>query len=148
MQLMPETARWVAKRLGLRNWRWSQVTEVNTNVGLGTYYLRHVLDALDGQPVLASAAYNAGPSRARAWRPATAMEGAAFAETIPFTETRLYVKNVMANATYYAHNFSQRLQSLKQRLGVVGPPREGDGAPDSDALDLVMSNQILIDAGR
>jgi soluble lytic murein transglycosylase len=148
MQLMPETARWVAKRLGLRNWRWSQVTEVNTNVGLGTYYLRHVLDALDGQPVLASAAYNAGPSRARAWRPATAMEGAAFAETIPFTETRLYVKNVMANATYYAHSFSQRLQSLKQRLGVVGPPREGDGAPDSDALDLVMSNQILIDAGR
>jgi len=56
MQLMPETARWVAKRLGLKNWRWSQVTEVGTNVGLGTYYLRHVLDALDGQPVLASAA--------------------------------------------------------------------------------------------
>jgi soluble lytic murein transglycosylase len=148
MQLMPETARWVAKRLGLRNWRWSQVTEVNTNVSLGTYYLRHVLDALDGQPVLASAAYNAGPSRARAWRPATAMEGAAFAETIPFTETRLYVKNVMANATWYAHNFSQRLQSLRQRLGIVGPPREGDGAPAVDALELVMSDKLSAEAKR
>lgn len=148
MQLMPETARWVAKRLGLRNWRWSQVTEVETNVGLGTYYLRHVLDALDGQPVLASAAYNAGPSRARAWRPATTVEGAVFAETIPFTETRLYVKNVMANATYYAHTFSQRLQSLKQRLGVVGPLQEGDGAPGSDALELVMSDRLSVEAGR
>jgi soluble lytic murein transglycosylase len=88
MQLMPDTARWVAKRIGLKNWRWSQVTEVGTNVGLGTYYLRHVLDAFDGQPVLASAAYNAGPTRARAWRPDAAMEGAIFAETIPFTEER------------------------------------------------------------
>jgi soluble lytic murein transglycosylase len=148
MQLMPETARWVAKRIGLKNWRWSQVTEVGTNVGLGTYYLRHVLDALDGQPVLASAAYNAGPTRARTWRPETAMEGAVFAETIPFTETRLYVKNVMANATYYAHSFSQQLQSLKQRLGTVGPRQDGEGVPESDALDLVMSSDLLVGGGR
>ena len=147
MQIMPDTARWVAKRLGLRNWRWSQVTDVGTNVGLGTYYLRHVLDALDGQPVLASAAYNAGPTRARAWRPATAMEGAAFAETIPFTETRIYVKNVMANSTWYAHVFSQRLQSLKQRLGMVGPQPEGEAAPDAE-LELVMSERLSIGADR
>ncbi|MGH8649309.1 MAG: transglycosylase SLT domain-containing protein, partial [Burkholderiales bacterium] len=144
MQLMPATASWVAKRIGLKNWRWSQVTEVDTNVGLGTYYLRHVLDALDGQPVLASAAYNAGPNRARAWRPDSAMEGAVFAETIPFTETRLYVKNVMANATYYAHNFSQQLQSLRQRLGVVGPHRPAEGTPDADALGLVMSDRLSV----
>jgi soluble lytic murein transglycosylase len=148
MQLMPETARWVAKRIGLKNWRWSQVTEVGTNVGLGTYYLRHVLDALDGQPVLASAAYNAGPTRARAWRPEIAMEGAVFAETIPFTETRIYVKNVMANATYYAHSFSQQLQSLKQRLGTVGPRQDGEGAPESDALELSMSGDLSVGGGR
>jgi soluble lytic murein transglycosylase len=121
MQLMPNTARWVAKKLGLKDWRWSEVTEVDTNVSLGTYYLRHVLDVLDGSPVLASAAYNAGPGRARAWRPDAAMEGAAYAETIPFNETRDYVKRVMANTTYYAHVFSQELQSLKRRLGVIGP---------------------------
>jgi soluble lytic murein transglycosylase len=148
MQLMPATASWVAKRIGLKNWRWSQVTEIDTNVGLGTYYLRHVLDALDGQPVLASAAYNAGPSRARTWRPDSAMEGAVFAETIPFTETRLYVKNVMANATYYAHNFNQQMQSLKERLGTVGPHPAGDGAPQADALDLVMSDRLSVSEER
>ena len=128
MQLMPGTARWVAQKLGLKNWRWSQVTELDTNIGFGTYYLRYVLDALDGQPVLASAAYNAGPSRARAWRPEAAMEGAVFAETIPFTETRVYVKNVMANATYYAHTFGQQIQSLKQRLGIISARRDREAA--------------------
>lgn len=121
MQLMPNTARWVAKKLGLKDWRWTQVTEIDTNASLGTYYLRHVLDVLDGHPVLASAAYNAGPGRARAWRPDTAMEGAVYAETIPFSETRNYVKHVMANTSYYAHAFSQELQSLKRRLGIIGP---------------------------
>ena len=148
MQLMPGTASWVAKRIGLKNWRWSQVTEVGTNVGLGTYYLRHVLDAFDGQPVLASAAYNAGPTRARTWRPEAAMEGAVFAETIPFTETRLYVKNVMANATYYAHSFSQQVQSLKQRLGMVGPRQEDTGALATDALDLAVSERLLVNGER
>jgi soluble lytic murein transglycosylase len=128
MQLMPATARWVAKKLGLKDWRWSQVTEVETNVSLGTYYLRHVLDTLDGHPVLASAAYNAGPGRARNWRGGAAIEGAVYAETIPFNETRDYVKKVMSNATYYAHNFGQQMQSLKQRLGVIGP-RQLDREP-------------------
>jgi len=121
MQLMPNTARWVAKKLGLRDWRWTQVTEIDTNVSLGTYYLRHVYDVLDEHPVLASAGYNAGPGRARAWRPGSAMEGAVYAETIPFNETRDYVKRVMANTSYYAHAFSQELQSLKRRLGIIGP---------------------------
>lgn len=119
MQLMPGTARWVAQKLELKNWRWSRVYDVDTNVSLGTYYLRHVLDSLDGHTVLASAGYNAGPRRARNWRPDTTIEGAIYAETIPFPETRNYVKRVMANTTYYAHNFSQELQSLKQRLGII-----------------------------
>jgi soluble lytic murein transglycosylase len=121
MQLMPGTAKWVAGKLGLKDWRWSNVTQVDTNVSLGTYYLRHVLDTLDGHPVLASAAYNAGPGRARAWRPEFAIEGAVYAESIPFNETRDYVKRVMANASYYAHNFSQPMLPLKQRMGTIGP---------------------------
>lgn len=119
MQLMPATAKWVAGKMGLR--AIGDVTEIDTNVSLGTYYLKHVLDTLDGQPVLASAAYNAGPGRARAWRPEVPIEGAIYAESIPFNETRDYVKKVMANASYYGHTFSQQLQSLKQRLGVIGP---------------------------
>jgi soluble lytic murein transglycosylase len=126
MQLMPSTARWVARQLKLKNWRWSRMTDVDTNLNFGAYYLRHVLDSLDGHAVLASAGYNAGPRRARAWRPETTIEGAVYAETIPFNETRNYVKRVMANTTYYAHNFSQELQSLKQRLGIIHA-RDVDG---------------------
>ncbi len=132
MQLMPGTAKWVANKLGLKDWRWSQITEVNTNVSLGTYYLKHVLDTLDGYPVLASAAYNAGPGRARAWRPEAAIEGAVYAETIPFNETRDYVKRVMSNASYYAHNFSQQVLPLKSRMGIIGPRQRGKEAPLGD----------------
>ena len=132
MQIMPGTAHWVAKKLGLKDWRWSRVTDVETNVSLGTYYLKHVLDTLDGQPLLASAAYNAGPGRARAWRPDVAIEGAVYAETIPLFETRDYVKRVMANASYYAHNFGHKAQSLRQRLGVIGPRQDGKEAPLGD----------------
>jgi soluble lytic murein transglycosylase len=121
MQLMPTTAQWVAKKLKLKDWRWARVTDVDTNVSLGTWYLKHVLDSLDGQPVLASAAYNAGPGRARAWRPGVAIEGAAYAETIPFNETRDYVKKVMSNATYYANALGQPMQPLTQRLSTIGP---------------------------
>lgn len=121
MQLMPATAKWVAGKIGLKDWQWSQVTDVETNLSLGTYYLRHVLDTLDGSPVLASAAYNAGPGRARAWRADQSMEAAIYAESIPFNETRDYVKKVMANSSYYAHNFSQQMQSLKARIGVIEP---------------------------
>ncbi|OYT68707.1 MAG: hypothetical protein CFK52_14500, partial [Chloracidobacterium sp. CP2_5A] len=90
-------------------------------------YLRFVLDDLDGNAVLASAAYNAGPSRPRQWRSTLprAVEGAIFAETIPFNETRDYVKKVMSNTVYYAALFENRAQSLKERLGVIGPKPAG-----------------------
>jgi len=131
MQLMPGTAQWVANKMGLKNWRWSGVTDVDTNISLGTYYLRHVYDYLDASPVLASAAYNAGPGRARAWRPERTMESAAWAETIPFNETRHYVKLVMANASYYANLLSLQVQSLRSRLGEVGPAREEKSLGDT-----------------
>jgi soluble lytic murein transglycosylase len=71
--------------------------------------------------VLASAAYNAGPGRARAWRADMPMEAAIYAETIPFNETRDYVKIVMSNAAYYSQQFGQTLASLKERIGVIAP---------------------------
>ena len=133
MQLMPATARWVAGKLGLKDYRQSLVNQVDLNVSLGTYYLKHVLDLLDNQPVLASAAYNAGPGRAKAWRPVdAAMEGAVYSETIPFNETRDYVKKVMANAVYYAQGFGAQLKSLKQRLGVIAPKSRANDRPLDD----------------
>jgi soluble lytic murein transglycosylase len=127
MQLMPATARYVARKVGMSDFSADRVTEVDVNLRLGTSYLRMVLDDLDGHPALATAAYNAGPGRPRAWRAALprAVEGAVFAETIPFNETRDYVKKVMSNAVYYAALFEDRAQSLKQRLGTVAPKAAG-----------------------
>jgi soluble lytic murein transglycosylase len=121
MQLMPATARWVARKVGLSDWHGSKVTQVDTNLNLGTWYLKHVLDTLDNHPVLASAAYNAGPGRARAWRSEGPMEAAIYAESIPFNETRDYVKKVMSNASYYSQQFGQTVISLKERIGVIAP---------------------------
>lgn len=132
MQLMPATARYVAKKIGLGNFVPTQVNDVETNIALGTNYLNMVLTDLGGSQALASAAYNAGPGRPRAWRSKLTrpVEGAIFAETIPFNETRGYVKNVLSNATYYAALFEKKPQSLKKRLGMVVP--KGMTATESD----------------
>lgn len=121
MQVMPGTARYVASRLGLRNYRARNVTDIETNVTLGTGYMRMVMDQL-GHPVLASAAYNAGPSRARRWRDSRALEGAIYVESIPFGETRDYVRKVMANAVMYSAVLNQKPVPLKTRLGAILPP--------------------------
>lgn len=133
MQLMPKTASWVAKKIGLKEYRPGQTNDTDVNVTLGTSYLKMVLDDLDDHPVLASAAYNAGPGRARKWRDAARpLEGAIYAETIPFSETRDYVKKVMSNAVYYSALFDGQPQSLKRRLGFISP--KSAGAPGNDGL--------------
>jgi soluble lytic murein transglycosylase len=121
MQLMPATAKWVARKIGLKDFHQGQVNDTETNVLLGTTYMRLVMESLDNHPVLASAAYNAGPGRAKKWRAERPLEGAVYAETIPFNETRDYVKKVMSNAVYYSTLFNGQPQSLKNRLGTVGP---------------------------
>lgn len=124
MQLLPHTARWVAQKIGYRGYTAKHVADVDTNITLGTRYLKFVLDGT-GHPVLASAAYNAGPNRARRWIGARAMEGAVFVETIPYGETREYVKRVLANTVHYALLLEGRSVPLKQRMGMI-PGRAGD----------------------
>jgi soluble lytic murein transglycosylase len=119
MQIMPTTARWIAKKLGLKDYRESLIHQLDTNLTLGTYYMKNMLSSLDDSPVLASAAYNAGPGRARRWRAETPLEGAIYTETIPFDETRDYVKKVMSNTVYYARQFGAPPRSLKQRVGII-----------------------------
>ena len=131
MQLMPATAKWVARKIGLRGFSHSQVNDTETNVLLGTSYMRLVMENLDNHPVLASAAYNAGPGRAKKWRADQALEGAIYAESIPFSETRDYVKKVMSNAVYYSALFNSKPDSLKARLGTIGP-KTSDAPKDAD----------------
>lgn len=119
MQVMPATAKWIAKRMGLDSYHNGMIHQLETNIQLGTYYMRHVLDQMGGQALMATAAYNAGPGRAKRWAGAQPMEGAIYAETIPFSETRNYVQKVMANAYFYANRLGTKVQSVKQRLGVI-----------------------------
>jgi soluble lytic murein transglycosylase len=124
MQVMPPTARWTAKKIGLVDFKAHQISDRDTNIAIGTGYLKLVLDDFAGSMPLAAAAYNAGPSRPRNWRGSSGgpvMEAAIWAENVPFNETRDYVKKVLSNTTNYAALISGQPQSLKARLGMVGP---------------------------
>ena len=122
MQLMPGTARWVAKQLARTDYRPAAIADADLNTQFGAYYFKYWFERLDRMPALAAAAYNAGPGRAQAWRPAAVpLEGAIWVETIPFNETRDYVKKVLANAMVYAQAFNTNQQPLTARLGIVSP---------------------------
>ena len=121
MQVMPATARWTANKIGLTGFRAEQIADRDTNIAIGTAYLKLALDDLGGSLPMAAAAYNAGPGRPRSWRNGPVLEGAIWAENIPFAETRDYVKKVLANTTAYSALITGQPQSLKGRLGSVGP---------------------------
>lgn len=132
MQIMPATAKWVARKMGMHDYRKALIHETETNLKLGTYYMKNVLASFDNNAVMASAAYNAGPARARRWRGDRPLEGAIYAETIPFDETRDYVKKVMSNTVYYSKLFGQPAVSLKQRLGIIEAKNSDNQKPIPD----------------
>ena len=101
MQVMPATARWTAGKIGLP-FRPDMINDRDVNLRLGASYLRMVLDDFGGSQAMAAAAYNAGPGRPRRWREGATVEPAAWAEGIPFAETRDYVKKVLSNAVVYS----------------------------------------------
>jgi len=128
MQIMPATAKWTAKKIGL-DYKPAMIVDRDTNLRLGTAYLKLVLDNLDGSQPMAAAAYNAGPNRPRRWREGPVLEPAIWAENIPLNETRDYVKKVLANATVYASLMSGKPASLKARLGAPIGPRAASAPP-------------------
>jgi len=116
MQIMPATARWTAKKIGL-SYTPDLIADRDTNLKLGMAYLKLVLDDFSGSQPLAAAAYNAGPGRPRRWRDGPVLEPAIWAENIPFTETRDYVKKVISNGAYYAALLSGQPPAMRVRLG-------------------------------
>jgi len=115
------------QKIGLTGFTPDQITDRETNVAIGTGYLKLVLDDFGGSMPMAAAAYNAGPGRPRRWREGPVLEGAIWAENVPFQETRDYVKKVLSNTTNYAAIITGQPQSLKNRLAFVGP--RGPNAP-------------------
>jgi soluble lytic murein transglycosylase len=118
MQVMPTTGRWLAEEQGWRGFNPAWLDEPPRNITLGTRYLRRLRNDL-GHTVLAIAGYNAGPGRAMAWRADRSVEGAVYAESIPFPETRDYVKRVMTAWLHYGEMMGAAPRRLTQKLGVV-----------------------------
>ncbi len=125
MQLMPATAKHTAHLLDWPLWRLQDLLAPVENIRLGSAYLRHILDSFHGNQLLATAAYNAGPGRVRQWLSAGTTPADQWVETIPFTETRKYVQNVLTNAVIFDWRLDQAVQPLRQRMG-AGVPSRGD----------------------
>ena len=120
MQIMPRTGRALMRKTGRKLHRRSQLLVPNLNVDLGTYYIRSLLSRTGGRFVLAMASYNAGPHRVRGWLPAEGeIEAAVWIDNIPFTETRRYVRRVLAYSAIYEHRLGGQPTRLNERMPPV-----------------------------
>ena len=131
MQLMPATAKWAAKKAGIA-YRPDLITDSSTNLRIGSFYLKLVLDSFGGSDPMAAAAYNAGPARPRRWRGGLMLAPEVWTENVPFYETRDYVKKVMTNAAIYAALLGNKGPQLRPRLGPQIGPRDAEQAPAPD----------------
>ena len=132
MQLMPQTGRQTGRLLNLNIHSNSAILKIENNLRLGAGYLKNVLDANRGHQVLATASYNAGPSRVKEWLPDNdGLDADMWVESIPFTETRNYVKNVLGYTVVYAYRLGNAPVRLQQRMGPILPPH---GAASSTVL--------------
>ena len=134
MQIMPATATWTAKKIGLSGFSLGQLNEQDTNLTLGTSYLKLLLNDFQASLPMAAAAYNAGPSRSRRWRGTEAdsptLEAAIWMENIPFNETRGYVQHVVANTVNYAARITNKPQTVAKHLLPIGPKDQTAPAQD------------------
>jgi len=116
MQLMPSTARYTAKKAGVR-YRKHDLLTPETNITLGSHYISELLTQFDGNRILASAAYNAGPSRVKKWLSSTdkQLDHDIWVEIIPFKETRKYVQNILSYSVIYGYRMGRDLPLLTEK---------------------------------
>ena len=119
MQIMPGTAKLVARQMG-ETYNPAALSDANTNIRYGTFYLSMIQGQLSSNPVLATAGYNAGPNRAKRWQPDYQnLSADQYTESIPLNETRDYVKNVMTNAAHYGILLGQGPQAIESRMPLI-----------------------------
>ncbi|HAT1620698.1 TPA: murein transglycosylase [Raoultella planticola] len=115
MQIMPGTATHTVSMFSIPGYSSpSQLLDPETNINIGTSYLQYVYQQFGNNRIYASAAYNAGPGRVRTWQGNSAgrIDAVAFIESIPFSETRGYVKNVLSYDAYYRYFMGQKASML------------------------------------
>ena len=123
MQLMPKTARSIAKRIKAPLKNLSELINPTRNIQLGSAYLRQVYDDNQSNPVLATASYNAGPHRVSRWLPKKTLPADIWIENIPFNETRKYTANVITYAAIFDHQRKQDITPLHKRMPAVRPKK-------------------------
>lgn len=133
MQLMPGTASYVAERLEMTVNGDETLLDPDKNVTLGMHYLAELAEQFDGHPVVATAAYNAGPNRVRTWLPQNGdVPAEVWAETVPFQETRQYLRRVLNHSLGFDARLENGTDSLDQRLRPVrAAPRLAQCDPES-----------------
>ncbi len=120
MQLMPATGKQTARALNIRYGSNQTLLQSERNIQLGSAYLNNLMTRYNGSPVLAAAAYNAGPHRVSRWLPNDRdMDATLWTELIPFKETRKYVRRVLTYATIFDWRLQQPLTRLSSRLPTV-----------------------------
>jgi soluble lytic murein transglycosylase len=125
MQLMPATGRLTGRKLNIPIHSNHALLNVENNLRLGVSYLKEVLGHNQGNQALATAAYNAGPNRVSNWLPENrALDADIWVETIPFNETRDYVKNVMSFTTIYDYRLASQPLRLRNRMPTITPVPE------------------------
>ena len=131
MQLMPKTAESVAKDLQLPKHHPDDLFQPELNIRLGTGYLNKVFQRLNQNPVLATAAYNAGPTRVESWLPKQSQPADIWIETVPFRETREYLKRVLAYTIIYNYRLGE---DPGRSPGLWLQPIESSGEKDDTSL--------------
>lgn len=124
MQVLPSTAKNIARKLGIKSYRHSDLFIPQKNVNLGAAYLSQMLKRFKGNYVKATASYNAGPHRIPRWAPDYKISAPRWIESIPFNETRNYVRAVMSYTTIYDHKLHYKSGTnlrLSQRLQTITP---------------------------
>lgn len=121
MQILPNTARYIGRKIGLKRKQYSHLTNAESNIQLGSAYLNYLEEKYDGNRILATAAYNAGPDRVDSWIPKhTKLSADQWIDTIPFSETRAYVKAVMEYTTIFKSVLSKHYDRLENFMKPIG----------------------------
>ncbi|MCS3903351.1 soluble lytic murein transglycosylase [Methylohalomonas lacus] len=127
MQVMPRTGIQTAGKLGMKNFSSNQLLKADYNIPIGNRYLKEVYDNFNGNMILATAAYNAGPHRVKSWLPDSGcIEPDIWIENIPFRETRGYVKRVLEYASVYDWRLEREQRRVTARMDAVKPVHKPD----------------------
>jgi soluble lytic murein transglycosylase len=125
MQVMPATGKLTAKKIGLRKYNTKQLLQSSKNVRIGSAYLKQMYDSFNHNTVLATAAYNAGPTNVKRWLPKKRCEQTdIWIEKIPFTETRKYVRRILYFASVYDWRLKRKIKPIQQRVSLVQPNKQ------------------------